>query len=432
MLDNIVHLDLEDKLIIEGVNCKGFGVLPKYVMLDPDLTIDAKTIYAYFCSFSGNGSTSFPSRDKILSDLSINKEAYYKHFHLLTEQGYITVEQEHKKGGRGDGFAKNIYTLVSNPKKFEDKPDDKKQNQAYSRIRFSGLKAAGFGLIPKAVMVDGRLQLKAKGIYAYFCSFSGSGNSAFPKLDKILYHLQIAKRTYYKFYKELIDLNYITVVQRHINGRLSINDYYLTDNPNSANAVKKSVLVADKPSSGNQDANIPLSIHQEAELPPAKPEPTALIKAEDLEDIVYDELYIDKKLPYWYKTDYQRLTVAIHFMTDWKTFYPNGYTNAFQQSIYNLFNEALISMCYSDNPMNLNGALISYSHVIDKLNQLAKFESTYIDLSAFMETAITSYSNAASEREIRNPLHYMKSCIWSAMQAGNISLYSNLKRKGYL
>ena len=55
-------LSFEDQLLVEGINCMGYGIIPKYVMLDPDLTIEAKAIYAYFCSFAGSGNTAFPSR----------------------------------------------------------------------------------------------------------------------------------------------------------------------------------------------------------------------------------------------------------------------------------------------------------------------------------------------------------------------------------
>ena len=170
----------------------------------------------------------------------MSKDAYYKHFRQLTDQGYITVEQQ--GGNSGAIYGKNIYTLVSNPKKFSEKPEDTKHGLAYSRIRFSGLKAAGFGMIPKAVMIDPRLPVKAKGVYAYFCSFTGSGNNAFPKKEEILFHLGIAEKTYYKFYKLLTEPNYITAVQRHIDGRLQVNDYYLNDTPNAANAKKKTDL----------------------------------------------------------------------------------------------------------------------------------------------------------------------------------------------
>jgi hypothetical protein len=57
MGDNVIKLDFIDELRIEGIKYKGYGVLPKYVMIDPDLTIEAKGIYAYFCSYAGSGNT---------------------------------------------------------------------------------------------------------------------------------------------------------------------------------------------------------------------------------------------------------------------------------------------------------------------------------------------------------------------------------------
>lgn len=74
----------------------------------------------------------------------------------------------------------------------------------------------------------------------YFCNFAGSGNSAFPKLDNILYHLQISKNTYYKYYNQLVKANYIEVEQKQINGRLGVNDYYLNENPDEE--IAKEIL----------------------------------------------------------------------------------------------------------------------------------------------------------------------------------------------
>lgn len=100
--------DCQDKIIMQGINSKGFGIIPKLVMQDRRLTIQAKAIYAYFCSYAGNGETAFPSRDKIFFDLGIKKQAYYKHFNLLKEYGYIEVEQVRESGK----FKHNIYTIV--------------------------------------------------------------------------------------------------------------------------------------------------------------------------------------------------------------------------------------------------------------------------------------------------------------------------------
>ena len=462
-----------DQLKVEGINFKGFGILPKYVMLDPDLSIEAKTIYAYFCSFAGNGSATFPGRDKILSDLPMSKDAYYKHFRQLTDQGYITVEQQ--GGNSGAIYGKNIYTLVSNPKKFSEKPEDTKHGLAYSRIRFSGLKAAGFGMIPKAVMIDPRLPVKAKGVYAYFCSFTGSGNNAFPKKEKILFHLGIAEKTYYKFYKLLTELNYITAVQRHIDGRLQVNDYYLNDTPNAANAQKKTVFSCSTQDGKKQDTELKIQDgkKQDTELEiqdgkkqdtekqdtqiqdskkqdtnknnsnknnvlynhslnqqPAQPE--QIERARDVKrDISYEvetELLKQKKLPYYFKSDPEKMIAAIHFMVEWDTFFPNGYKDGFEQRIYNLFVEALIEMCCADKPMALKGSITTYAKVIDKINQLAKFEDYYVDISEFADPARENYKRAAVDQDIRNPMQYMKACIWDAMQTGSIGMYADIAR----
>ena len=423
-----------DQLKVEGINFKGFGILPKYVMLDPDLSIEAKTIYAYFCSFAGNGSATFPGRDKILSDLPMSKDAYYKHFRQLTDQGYITVEQQGGKSGAI--YGKNIYTLVSNPKKFSEKPEDTKHGLAYSRIRFSGLKAAGFGMIPKAVMIDPRLPVKAKGVYAYFCSFTGSGNNAFPKKEKILFHLGIAEKTYYKFYKLLTELNYITAVQRHIDGRLQVNDYYLNDTPNAANAQKKTVFSCSTQDSKKQDTNKNSSTknnvlyNHSLNQQPAQPE-----QIEGARDVIHDisyevetELLKQKKLPYYFKSDPEKMIAAIHFMVEWDTFFPNGYKDGFEQRIYNLFVEALIEMCCADKPMALKGSITTYAKVIDKINQLAKFEDYYVDISEFADPARENYKRAALDQDIRNPMQYMKACIWDAMQTGSIGMYADIAR----
>ena len=468
-MENVISFG--DQLKVEGINFKGFGILPKYVMLDPDLSIEAKTIYAYFCSFAGNGSTTFPGRDKILSDLPMSKDAYYKHFRQLTDQGYITVEQQ--GGSSGAIYGKNIYTLVSNPKKFSEKPEDPKHGLAYSRIRFSGLKAAGFGMIPKAVMLDPRLPVKAKGVYAYFCSFTGSGNNAFPKKEKILFHLGIAEKTYYKFYKLLTELNYITAVQRHIDGRLQVNDYYLNDTPNAANAQKKKVFSystqdgriqdteaqiqdgkiqdTEKQDTQIQDGKIQDTEKQDTNITkgiknnftknsvlynhslnqqPAQPENEGLSEF-DLEEIVEEEITKGKSLPYTYKDDPAKMEAAIHFMTEWRTFFPAGYKDELRQRVYNLFNEALIDMCCADKPMTLKGSYVTYAKVIDKLNQLAEFGDYYVDLSEFSEPAMDNFIRGAEGNEIRNPLAYMKSCIWDAMQTGNVNMYADLRRSGF-
>ena len=106
--------ELENLLIVEGVNAQGYGTIPKLVMKDRRLTPQAKAIYDYFCSYAGCGSTAFPKTSQIMYDLNISNKTYYRHFELLTKFGYITVVRMRKEGSK---FDNNIYKLNMNPQK---------------------------------------------------------------------------------------------------------------------------------------------------------------------------------------------------------------------------------------------------------------------------------------------------------------------------
>lgn len=111
--------EYKDELEVEGINSQGYGLIPKRVMTDQRLKIHAKAIYSYFCSYAGAGTTLFPSVSKIIYDLQISKDTFYKHRKLLEQCGYIKVRQERKKGV----FSKNIYTLCQFPIAEEPEPD---------------------------------------------------------------------------------------------------------------------------------------------------------------------------------------------------------------------------------------------------------------------------------------------------------------------
>ena len=99
----------KDIIQVQGINSQGYGIIPTMVMQDKRLTIQAKAIYGYFCSYAGAGKTAFPGRKKIMADLRVSKESYYKHFNLLKECGYIEAFQEKDENG---AFCRNVYTLV--------------------------------------------------------------------------------------------------------------------------------------------------------------------------------------------------------------------------------------------------------------------------------------------------------------------------------
>ena len=95
----------------------------------------------------------------------------------------------------------------------------------------SGIYKEGYGVIPKSVMRNSKLSLSAKAVYAYICSFAGSGGNAFPSLELICSELNISEKKMYKCRKELIDNNLITVEKKRIGSKYSNNIYTLITNP---------------------------------------------------------------------------------------------------------------------------------------------------------------------------------------------------------
>lgn len=103
---------IDNKVVMEGINSKGFGFAPKLVMKDQRLDIESKGIYMYFSSYCGAGETAFPKLETILYDLKISKTRYYKYFKPLKDLGYIEVQQRRIKNEDGKWVAdSNLYIL---------------------------------------------------------------------------------------------------------------------------------------------------------------------------------------------------------------------------------------------------------------------------------------------------------------------------------
>ena len=106
-------MEKQNKLNVKGVMSEGYGIIPKKVMKDEDLTIDAKAIYAFMASFAGAGNTSFPSVKFITDKLGISRQRFNKHRKLLEDKGYITIKKERKSDG---SWESNVYTLETLPR----------------------------------------------------------------------------------------------------------------------------------------------------------------------------------------------------------------------------------------------------------------------------------------------------------------------------
>lgn len=91
----------------EEILSKGYGIIPKFVMKDKELSAEAKAIYAYLCSYSGAGDTAFPSVELMCNDLKMSRNRFEKHRKDLIDRGYIVISRKRLESG----FSNNIYQL---------------------------------------------------------------------------------------------------------------------------------------------------------------------------------------------------------------------------------------------------------------------------------------------------------------------------------
>jgi DnaD/phage-associated family protein len=96
-----------NEIELNGVMAQGYGIIPKLVMRDESLSIEAKAIYAYLRSYSGAGNTAFPSRELICHELGISINWFNKYKNELVKNGFVEIKQQRLE----NGFGKNIYTL---------------------------------------------------------------------------------------------------------------------------------------------------------------------------------------------------------------------------------------------------------------------------------------------------------------------------------
>lgn len=119
---------MSNSLFQSGIYEHGYGMIAKQVMRDTDLSIEAKSIYAYLCSFAGAGKTAFPSVELIIAELNISRERFYNHRKKLIEKGYIQVVTTKNDKGQQQ---KNTYQILNRPNPQSQNPTTEKPQSGY-------------------------------------------------------------------------------------------------------------------------------------------------------------------------------------------------------------------------------------------------------------------------------------------------------------
>lgn len=151
-----------------------------------------------------------------------------------------------------DNLTKNVEIKKETHELRQKSLSDKNFNTEETKNQIQGfyINSAGYGTVPKLIMQDRNLSVTSKAIYAYFCSYTGAGNTCFPSYKKICYDLNIHEETFIKHFKPLVHFGYVQVqqIRDQINGRFSHNAYILQEIlPHQVFSGKNSENVENKP-----------------------------------------------------------------------------------------------------------------------------------------------------------------------------------------
>jgi len=83
----------------------------------------------------------------------------------------------------------------------------------------------GYGLVYREVMRNPDIPPESKAIYAYLCSFAGSGNTCYPKAETMQKELDMGKQRFNKYMSVLVDLG-IVIREREKAGNLMGHNVY--------------------------------------------------------------------------------------------------------------------------------------------------------------------------------------------------------------
>lgn len=124
---------------LEGIFSNGYGIIPKSIMRDTEISAEAKAIYAYLSSFAGSGNTAFPSVSLMCHELGMGENRFYKHRKQLVDKDYISIEKAQDEKGV---WKNNVYKLVSNPyRQNEGIPQNEDMENEY--MGFEGMENEG-------------------------------------------------------------------------------------------------------------------------------------------------------------------------------------------------------------------------------------------------------------------------------------------------
>lgn len=79
---------MKTKILAGGLLADGTAIIPTRVLTDRKITVEAKAIYSYFAAYAERPE---PPLNKVLKDLNMGEQRFFKHREQLLDRGYIRI-----------------------------------------------------------------------------------------------------------------------------------------------------------------------------------------------------------------------------------------------------------------------------------------------------------------------------------------------------
>ena len=416
-----------DKKISElPIMKSGYGIVYRTVMDDPELTSEAKAIYAYFASYANHKSNiAYPSHATIHKELRIGDKRFYDHFDRLCGAGYISAEKHTQK----TKFAKSTYRMMPiMPEKAE----------------------MGYGMIPRTVMRDSSISINAKALYAYLIAHAGVNQQFEFNCDRIKKRLGMGREALLKAKKELESHRLIDVIKmRSDNGKFVGRLYALVDDPEHYQPQSENRRAeeprAEEPRTEEPRAEEPRTEEPRTEgretnistvnsiqtnntyiqhYPSINIETDGEMDTTEIEDFVIDSILSKEGIDDDILVDDKFRVITARLLSSW---YEKSYRKAWGQGelagvghkTYGLYVDALADLLDpAIEKRTICKTCVSHWRLIETINRRIIING--MDFYLPFEAAVDDFVQAVTTKDIKSKFSYMQSCIWQALLKGDI------------
>ena len=158
-----------------------YGIVDFKTITNKSLSIQARAIYCYLSCYANKNHTAFPCRERILKELGISKNGYYKHYHQLEDNCIMRIERSRCKNNKYHLFFRKLAHTQK------------------------------FGFAHKDIMTNPNISLAAKVVFTYITAYCPPGRTWHFKKNRITDELGMSSYLFAKTIKELESHNFISI-----------------------------------------------------------------------------------------------------------------------------------------------------------------------------------------------------------------------------